>query len=429
MNRIFKRIILGNDKNILSKSFFWNTLAGIINASQSVLILMILTRTNSLTDAGIFTIAYSVSNLMVNIGKFGVRNLQVTDIKENYKFSTYLVLRIITTILMLLSTIGYLLYGFYFLEYSASKIIIIFLISFLFLIESVEDVFSGRYQQKNRLDIGAKIFVIRWTLILAVLLISLVLFRNLEYSAFAAAVTALFCVIALVSITAPFFTSKPINVNHKDIRNLFRMAFPLFLSSFLTFYMINAPKYAIDAYLSEDVQACYGFISMPVFLIALLNGLIYQPYLVKMAALWEEKKVTIFVCGIIRQLIYILVITIVCLAGAWLVGIPVLSFIFKTDLTAYKTELIILLLGGGMLATSGYFSIILTLLRYQNDVIGGYIIAAFCSFVFSKPLVLYNGILGAAILYSVLVAGLTVIFGAAIIYRIIQHKKLYEGIG
>lgn len=76
----------------------------------------------------------------------------------------------------------------------------------------------------------------------------------------------------------------------KRIGLLFKITFPLFGISFLSFYVNSAPKYAIDACLTDEIQACYGFVAMPVFVIGLINNFIYQPVLVPMAVEWEKEQ-------------------------------------------------------------------------------------------------------------------------------------------
>lgn len=418
-----KKFLLGNNKNDDKKSFIWNILAGIINASESVIILIVITRTNSLSDAGIMTIAFSVANLFVTIGKFGVRNLQATDVTERFQFSKYFIFRIITTLLMIFSVLCYLLYGSIFLDYSNKKIAVVFMINLIFVVESIEDVYAGRFQQKNRLDIGAKIFSIRWVMTIGVFVLAAVLTKNLLITVIMAFIISVICMIYMIHKVSCYFISKPIEKNYTGIIELFREAFPLFISSFLSFYIINAPRYAIDAYLSEEVQACYGFISMPVFVIALVNGFIYQPDLVNMTIEWNENHNTKFIQRIVKQMVIIFLITVVCLIGAYSIGIPVLSFVFNTSLMSYKRELLILLLGGGMLAVVGYLSIILTIIRHQKDLLGGYVFIALCALLLSGVTVKNSGVFGAALLYLGLVSVLAIIFSIIVCYRIVIERN------
>ena len=50
--------------NIERSSYIWNTIAGLIVSIQSAIMLIVITRTNGLEDAGVFSIAFAISSLM-----------------------------------------------------------------------------------------------------------------------------------------------------------------------------------------------------------------------------------------------------------------------------------------------------------------------------------------------------------------------------
>ena len=71
------KTFLLNDKNIEKSSYIWNMMGSLFMAFQSVIMLMILTRTVGLVEAGIFTIANANANLFLTVGKYGMRYFQV----------------------------------------------------------------------------------------------------------------------------------------------------------------------------------------------------------------------------------------------------------------------------------------------------------------------------------------------------------------
>ena len=84
-----KKFLLQSN-NIARDSFVWNMAGSMIMAFQSVILLMIITRTAGLAEAGIFTIANVNANLFLNIGKYGMRNYQVSDVEGQFSFGDYL---------------------------------------------------------------------------------------------------------------------------------------------------------------------------------------------------------------------------------------------------------------------------------------------------------------------------------------------------
>ncbi len=390
--------------------YLWNVAAGLVNAGEAVVLSMVVTRTTGLEDAGILSLAFAVGNLMMTVGKFGVRSYQATDIEEKFSFSDYFWARIVTVSVMLAASFAYLAYCAQIWGTENRKVAVILSICLIYAVESMEDVFWGLYQLRMALDAGAKIFVARWMLILTVTVIFLLTGGELP-EALAAGVLA-GVVLFVVYNTAVFcrFHEKIGRFRAKAVKRLSIECTPLFAISFFSFYITNAPKYAIDKYLSQEVCACYGFISMPVFVIGLLNGFLYQPALVQMAVEWKERRLQHFYKRVKKQCAVVAALTALCMAGGWLCGIPVLSAVYGTDLSGYQAELLLLLFGGGMLAYSGYFCVLFTIMRKQRVILYGYAViaalAAGCMGAVTKNF----GVIGVVVLFDLLLVMLAGIF-------------------
>ena len=76
--------LLYNSNNPSKSAYFWNTTAAMLNAFQTVFILMLISRIDPVIDAGVFTIAFAIGNLMMTIGKYGIRQCQASDVNEKY---------------------------------------------------------------------------------------------------------------------------------------------------------------------------------------------------------------------------------------------------------------------------------------------------------------------------------------------------------
>ena len=170
--------------------------------------------------------------------------------------------------------------------------------------------------------------------------------------------------------------------------------------------------------MSSSDQACFNYVFMPVFVIGLLNNFIYQPILSKLAIEWNSKKYRKFIHMVVRQLLVIVGLTILVLIFGYLMGIPVLSVLYDNDLNDYKQELMVLLLGGGMLAFSGFFNVVLTIMREQKKMLLGYFSVAAIAMLISRTIVKNFGTLGAAYLYGILMFILANVFGVIFVYVI-----------
>ncbi len=408
-----KKFLL-NEKNIERDSYFWNMLGSLLSAFQSVIMLMILTRTVGLIEAGIFTIAFANANLFMTIGKYGMRNFQVSDVRDQFSFQEYKASRILSSAAMIAVSVGYTFYTAYTNNYTPEKIWVIIWMCLFKLIDAIEDVYHGMYQRQNRLDIASKALTLRMAITIVIFACGLIFLKNLLWSLIIATITTTFLFILFTKWTIDIFDirKQAKKIDRKNLIILMKICFPLFAGSFLSFYIGNAPKYAIDATLTDALQACYGFISMPVFIIGLLNNFIFNPMLFQMSVLWKEQKIKQFVQKTLIQSGIVAFITVICIAGAWLLGIPVLSWLYNTDLAPYKTELLILLLGGGFLGLSGLLNAVITIIRYQKSLMWGYVVVALLAFLFSDRIVAQYEMMGAAVLYTILMGLLCLIFAA-----------------
>lgn len=409
-------------KNIDRDSYLWNMIGSVLQAFQSVVFLMILTRTVGLVQAGIFTIAYANANLFLTIGKYGMRYYQVSDVQEQYSFKEYAYSRGATVIAMMAVSFAYTCYAAVTNGYSSEKFWIIIWMCLYKAGDAIEDVFDGNYQQKGRLDIAAKVLVFRTGIAVLIYAIGLILLQNQLYALVIATIISYVLMVWVLHYTETVFCDNKKTMRIEQIIQLLKSCFPLFIGGFLSFYIVNAPKYAIDAQLSDEVQACYGFIAMPVFVIGMLNNFIFNPLLHSMAVLWGKRDISTFIRRILLQIGVIVLITIVCIIGAWIIGIPVLSWMYHTNLEPYKTELLILLAGGGFLGLAGLLNAMITVVRFQKSVAWGYGVVALLAFLLSDPVVRMYGIMGAAALYTILMGGLSMCFGGFLIVGIWKNR-------
>ena len=413
-----------NERDSVKSVYFWNMIASLLNAFQSVIMIIILSRFVGLIETGIFTIAYANANLFLTIGKYGMRNYQVSDVKRKYAFQEYKLSRLITTSIMIIVSFAYVVFMAKTNDYSMTKIGIMIWMTLFKVVDSVEDVYHAYYHQNNRLDIASKAMALRMMITIVLFAVCLIVTGSLYYS-------LIISTIITAGIAMLFVRWSKTAVNQSEERkaissnvgSLLKSCFPLFLSAFLSFYIGNAPKYAIDSMLNDEIQACYGFISMPVFVIGLLNNFIFNPMLYQLSNLWNQKKVKEFVFKVFRQMLIVGAITLVCIVGAYLIGVPVLSIMYNTNLAPYKVELIILLIGGGFLGLTGLLNTVITIMRFQKNTLWGYIFVGAGALFLSNSVVAQYGIRGASVLYTGLMGILSVIFIILFVIGILKTSQ------
>ena len=306
--------------NIERSSYVWNMIAGFVVAIQSAVMLIVMTRTNGLDDAGIFSIAFAVSSLMLFIGEFGVKKFQVSDVEEKYSFADYFTVRIITCTSMIAASFIYVGYSLVFGNYSVLKFVILIIVCLTKVIDGFADVFYGRFQQIGRLDIAAKTSAFRVILGTAACMVALAATHNLLISVIVWFFAILITMLISTMVVAPDYCEIKIKSSFRNIKEILIACFPLFLGNFLLLYVGNAPKYAIDACINEVAQAEFNFIFMPVFIIGMLSNFVFNPILVSLAEKWTEGEYRKFNRMVYRQTGVIGIITIVTIIGGYIIG-------------------------------------------------------------------------------------------------------------
>ena len=173
-----KKWLLGRQDKSTKQSYIWYSLGGLLNAGQSALLLIVISRTNPEADSGIYSIGYAIACLAGTIGLYGMRNFQVTDVTHRYSFSIYLKSRVISCIAMMMLVLYYILKGLMRLDYSVDKCAVILLLGLLKLVDAVEDVYHAKYQSVGRLDIAGRCMATRFMVMLLSFSVSLIFTGN-----------------------------------------------------------------------------------------------------------------------------------------------------------------------------------------------------------------------------------------------------------
>lgn len=378
------------------KNFIWNTLGSLVNSFTSLFFMIIVTRINGTDIAGIFTFAFSMACLFQVIANYAGRVYQVTEISDDIGDSDFLFHKIATCVIMVLFVLVFILFK----NYSLEKNVVILLLVLFRLIESFVEVIYAIIQKNNELyKVGISLFLKG--------IIGTILFFIVDYftKSIINSIIALIVVNLVVSIFFDFRWVKPFykknSFNKDKVIKLFKGGFFVCCFTFLTQYILNAPKYAIDDLMSNDAQTVYGIISMVATILILCSQFIVQPLLVRIAEMIKDKKYSDLKHMTYKILIILVIIGCLGEIGCYLLGIPFLELVYGVPLMKYRLPLMLIVLGAMFFALSFIISTILTSLRSTFVQIVFYVITSVFIFFLSKYLVNLNGILGASISYAI----------------------------
>lgn len=413
-----KHWMLGNQTN-MKKNYFWNTLGTGVFALSTMILTIIVSWCVDSEQAGIFALALTVGQWMATISYYETKVYQVTDIRERYTFSDFYVTKTILLGLSITASVVFIAVR----EEASEKALIILFMCIYKIIEGFADVFEGEFQRRERVDAAGKSIFIRVATSNVLFILSILITRNLLLSIILMTIEAIIVVYIfnfhVIKAQWPFkFKSS-----NTQIAGVFKECFPLFLSNFLNTYILAASRLAVDAVLASEYQLFYVAVFMPVTFINLFSGFIFKPLLTDMAICYDSGKFKDLKKMIIKIITFIFGFTIICMIGAYLIGIPVLSFVYHVNLTPYKWELLILLFAGGINALNVVLYYILTIMRKQYYVLFGYIVTAVITLIITTPVTKLLLIRGAALSYLASVVVLLIVFSVYILVQVLKIKN------
>ena len=408
-------------------NYLWNLLGSVSSALISTLLLLIASRELGASQSDTFSIVYSISQQLIIIGLFQVRNYQATDVSGRISFTDYFFSRIITILLMLLSASVFL----FFQKYSLEKTLIYIFIILYRACDAFSDVYQGQLQQNRRSDLAGKILFFRSIIAIVNFFIILKITESLVITSFGIfLVNALLTFILDIPILRESRITGPIKLDKNTVSSTFlilKQCFPLFLNGFIITYIFTEPKLVIDQLLSRDIfasgmQRNFNILFMPTFILNLLF-IILRPMITELSYDWENKKFDIFnkkVKNISKVLLFFGIITIIF---SYFVGTFLLSFVFGVDLNSYSIELVVLILAGLFNVFATMIDNLMTIFRRQKLLLPVYIITFIFSKILNYPMIFSFGISGAAISFLI---SMVIYFVLSIIIYFYSFQKLIK---
>lgn len=415
---MLERVLFGRSHDVTKRAYAWNLCASLLYSIQSAVLLLVITRIGGLIQAGIFTILYTVTQMLASLGSYSMRNFQASDVNDEYRFKTYYTSRVVTCICMLLVCAGYgVVRGL-----NSERFVVLMLLSLYRVSDGMEDVFHGEVQKKGRLDVASVAMTFRIAFSVAGFCFAYWLSRSLLLSS-AVLVTVSFVVFSITNLEIKkHFTSITLKIERTKVIHLLAVTFPVFFGAILYNYLVNVPKYAIDRLLGDEVQTIFNILFMPIFVVNILSMFIFKPMVKQMGEWWNNGDRKAFVKAVVIQWSCISIITLTVAGVGYLWGCPVLGLIYGVDLSEYSFLFARLLCYGGVAALATFLSVVLTIMRKQGFVILGYMAGYITGLILTNRMVRNREIYGAGDLYGCIMGMVLTVF-LIVVFIVIAGKK------
>ena len=391
-------------QSIEKKNVFWNILGTSVNAFVSFFLLIFVTRINGEDVAGIFSFAFSVSLIFNVIGVYYGRVYQVSDNSKNSDYD-YLVSKIIVCIIMMIVSILFVILNRYFIY----KIIVILLLCLLKCIEAFSETLYAIIQKNEQLYKVGFSFFIKGMLCIIIFLIIDIITKNLLLSIISLIIIHLFFII--------FYDIKNVknvninkNIDFNNVKFLLKDGFYPFAITFLSLYIFNSSKYAIDLNLDNVSQTIFGIIIMPATVILMFVQYMLHPYLNEITKLYNEHNNLDLMKIINKFFILITILTVLGLLISATIAIPIFNIIYGLNLAVYKLHLFIIMIGAGFYGVVSLLMNIFIVMRKNKFQTLLLFIFSIIAFILSYVLTEKYTLLGSSISYSILMILLCIIY-------------------
>ena len=411
---------MNKEKNV-KKAFLWNMIGSTCYSGSSFLYLLVVTRGCGAQLAGFFSLSYATAQLLLQVGRYGVRTYQATDLEQKYIFSEYKVSRIITCALMMLFGIIYSSFSF-----KGEYIIISTFVIMMKMIDAVEDVFHGNLQQKYHVEQMGKMLAARNLYSAVFFTVILIVTKSLYLTCVATPVTSLILCLDINSWASRKYAghaedNRKFQFSH--VMELLKTCTPMFVGTFLSLLLYNIPKYSMASVMADEYQTYYSILFMPSFVISLMCEFVFKPTITTIAGLWWENNVKKFTLYVLRIIAIILVCCTAVVAGGHLIGRTLLELIYGVDLSPYKLQFVVLLIGGGISSEVYMLYNILIAIRWGKCLLPVYSITAVITILAAQAMVKQWGIMGAALNYVLSCSILFILFTCILTFAVLKKKK------
>jgi len=253
----------------------WNTIGSLFYlVCQWLLSVIVVHLSNdSYADAGVLSLAMSISTFFSVITLFNVRNYQVSDAQGLYSSSEYVFHRILTCGVSLVLCAVFVLINSY--DTLTSLSIIAYML--VKLVEGFADVLHGVAQKQWRLDIAGKSFIIRGILLVGAFSASMALFKNLAIAILSMAIATLIPLIFYDLLAVRRVESISLKANFKASLSLTKVCLPMVAYGACINAIVPLARYFLELHHGEKVLGYYASVSAISVLIQAFVTFVFTP--------------------------------------------------------------------------------------------------------------------------------------------------------
>lgn len=257
----------------VQQNMIYNTVGSLVYYFCQWVMTVLIVRMSGFEDAGILSLAMSVTAAPAIVGLFNIRSYQVSDLKGQYSDSVYIRSRVYTNLLSFVVCLFVVFVNGYPLEKAA----VILLFMCFKMAEGAADVFYGIDQKKERLDYAGISLTIRGFGSLALFCGIFMLTKNLFFCVLGMSFFSFAVVFVYDRRIVSRLTEEREPAAFSQIKSLLITCLPLAVVAFLNNLSLTIPKIYLEKYYGEEIFGIYSSVSSPTIVVQLAATTLFAP--------------------------------------------------------------------------------------------------------------------------------------------------------
>lgn len=399
----------------LRANFTWTFVGNVIYSASQWGMLTVMAKLGSPEMVGRFSLGLAICAPVVLFANLQLRVVQATDAKQDYQFGDYLGVRLVAVLLALLVIVGILVFS----GYPHETALVILVIGFAKVFESVSDVMYGLFQKYERMDCIAISKSIKGPLSLFVLGGLVWMTDRVLYGVLGLAVAWLLLLLVYDLRNASLLASIRPRIDWDTSWRLVRLALPLGLVTMLISLNSNVPRYFVERYMGEGKL---GYFSAMAYLMVAGNTVVgalgqsATPRLARHYAAGDRRAFS----RLLLQLVGIGgAMGVMGVAVAGFFGRPILALLYRLDYAAHANVLVWLMAAAGVGYVASFLGYGMTSARSFRVQLPLFAVVALSVAAACALLVPKTGLVGAA--QASLVGALLNLAGSAVVVAHALH--------
>lgn len=387
-------VSLPRERLSLARNFSWSFSANVATAASQWGLLVILARLGSPTIVGQYVLGLALVAPLSLLLDLSLRQVQVTDIRSEYQFSTYLQLRCLTV----LSTLATVLIIAGLSGYGLSTSLVVVLVCIAKGVDSISDIIYGLLQKQEVMDIIGKSMIADAVMSFFAAGITLALTGSLPLAIISMIVPSVAMLVFYEIPQCKVFESH-IDFRPKRIgllRPLALTALPMGLAAAVVSLSANLPRYILEGVTNEATLGTFAVLSYPLVAGATIVGALSQSALPRLAGYFSTRHFDHFQRLLNRLIILSVLLGVSAIVLAVIVGQWVLNLVFGTQYGDERSVFLILVVGMAFGFINWFLNAALSAVRAFRQMLLIQILFFGVSLIFSVILIPSLGLIGAA---------------------------------